>query len=178
MEGYLGSIAIFGGNFAPLGWALCQGQLISIATNTALFSIVGTTFGGNGQVTFGLPDFRGRVPMGEGQGPGLAPVSLGQTLGQETQTLTVANIPSHTHTTSVSVKASGNNPNSESPAGNIYAVQGSNIYAAPGTANGALAGATMTVNPSSGSNQPFNLMQPVTCLTFIICTQGFFPARN
>src|SRR5437879_11862971 len=93
----LGSIIMFAGNFAPRGWALCNGQILPIAQNTALFSILGTTYGGNGQTTFALPDLRGRVPVGSGQGPGLSNYDLGQQGGSESETLTVNQMPEHTH---------------------------------------------------------------------------------
>src|SRR5215207_9632471 len=97
-EPFIGEIRMFGGNFAPRGWAFCEGQLLSIAQNTALFSILGTTYGGNGTTTFALPDLRGRVPIQPGQGPGLSPYTLGQMSGQENVTLLITNIPAHTHT--------------------------------------------------------------------------------
>ncbi|PUA26617.1 MAG: phage tail protein [Cellvibrio sp. 79] len=96
-EPFIGEIIMFAGNFAPRGWALCQGQLLSIAQNTALFSILGTTYGGNGQTTFGLPDLRGRVPTGQGQGPGFPPVVLGEAAGTPTVTLTTNQLPTHNH---------------------------------------------------------------------------------
>src|SRR5215831_4079907 len=96
-EPFLGEIRMFGGNFAPRGWALCQGQLLSIAQNTALFSILGTTYGGNGQTTFALPGLRGRYPMQQGQGPGLSPRSLGEQGGSQTVTLLTNQMPAHTH---------------------------------------------------------------------------------
>src|SRR5689334_10336146 len=96
-EPFIGSIVLFAGNFEPRGWAFCQGQLLSIAQNTALFSILGTTYGGNGQTTFALPDLRGRAPVGQGQGPGLPLVQLGQQGGANTVTLTVPNLPAHNH---------------------------------------------------------------------------------
>src|SRR6476620_8139642 len=100
MEGYIAESRLFAGNFAPRGWAFCQGQLLSISQNTALFSILGTTYGGNGQTTFGLPDLRGRVPIHSGgsQGPGLSPYDLGEMGGTETNTLTINQMPAHNHT--------------------------------------------------------------------------------
>src|SRR5688572_18111229 len=97
MDEFIAIIKMFGGNFAPRGWALCNGQILSIAQNTALFSLLGTTFGGNGQTTFALPDLRGRVPIHPGQGPGLSNYSLGQQAGTETVTLTINNMPAHGH---------------------------------------------------------------------------------
>src|SRR3954468_23228168 len=96
-EPFLGEIRMFGGNFAPRGWAFCNGQILSIAQNTALFSLLGTTYGGNGQTTFGLPDLRGRVAVSAGQGPGLSNYSLGELAGSESVTLTSANMPAHNH---------------------------------------------------------------------------------
>jgi len=97
MEAFIGSILLFAGNFAPRGWAFCQGQLLSIQQNTALFSILGTTYGGNGQTTFGLPDLRGRAPIGPGQGPGLPSVELGEMAGTPQVQLLITNLPMHTH---------------------------------------------------------------------------------
>src|SRR5687767_9318635 len=97
MEPFLGQIQAFGFNFAPRGWAQCQGQLLAINTNTALFSLLGTTYGGNGQTTFALPDFRGRTMVGQGQGPGLSAYTIGQVGGTESVTLTSNNLPAHTH---------------------------------------------------------------------------------
>src|SRR5215211_5950019 len=97
MEGYIAEIRLFAGNFAPRGWAFCYGQILSIAQNTALFSLLGTTYGGNGQTTFALPDFRSRVPVGAGTGPGLANISLGEVSGHETVTLLLNQMPVHTH---------------------------------------------------------------------------------
>src|SRR5690349_13883210 len=96
-EPFIGEIIMFAGNFAPRGWAFCQGQILSIAQNTALFSILGTTYGGNGQTTFALPDFRGRVPVGQGQGPGLSSYVLGEVSGTESTTLLTTNMPVHNH---------------------------------------------------------------------------------
>src|SRR5687767_4324920 len=97
MDEFIGIVKIFAGNFAPRGWMFCQGQLLSIAQNTALFSILGTTYGGNGQTTFALPDLRGRVPVGVGQGPGLPSMSLGEMSGATSATMTIQNMPAHTH---------------------------------------------------------------------------------
>src|SRR5438105_10342167 len=97
-EPFLGQIMLFGGNFAPRGWAFCNGQIMSIAQNTALFSLLGTTYGGDGITTFALPDLRGRAPVGQGQGPGLSNITLGEASGTESITLTIANMPGHNHT--------------------------------------------------------------------------------
>ena len=142
MEGTIGEIRMFAGNFAPRSWAFCNSQILSIAQNTALFSILGTTYGGNGQTTFGLPDLRGRVPIGTGQGPGLPNVSLGEMSGTPTTTLLATNMPAHTHT----VAASGSMAcktgagDADSPGGNIPAGSATDEnYAAPASANGSMA---------------------------------------
>src|SRR6476620_7519707 len=116
-EPFIGEIRIFGFNFAPRGWAFCNGQILSIAQNTALFSLLGTTFGGNGQTTFALPDLRGRVPIHTGQGPGLSPVTLGMVPGTEMVTLLQSNMPAHRHP----VQAVAGLGNNITPAGNLWA---------------------------------------------------------
>src|SRR3954468_10958305 len=115
-------ITIFGGNFAPRGWAMCNGQLLAISQNTALFSLLGTTYGGNGQTTFALPDLRGKFVIGMGQGPGLPNYVEGGEGGNQTQTLLVSQIPAHTHTAQMTITPkAGGNPNSASPANAVYA---------------------------------------------------------
>src|SRR5215218_1895643 len=144
-EPYLGQIYLVPYNFAPRGWAFCQGQILSIAQNTALFSLIGTTFGGNGQTTFGLPDLRGRVPLGAGQGPGLSSVQLGEVSGQETVTLTQSQMPAHGHLAATNQAAA----TSTRPSGQVPAA-GQAVYAASGDGS--------TFNPAfvqnSGNNQP------------------------
>src|SRR5262252_4819881 len=131
---FLGMIALFGFNFAPRGWAFCNGQLLSIAQNTALFALLGTNFGGNGTSTFGLPDLRGRVPVGFGQGQGLSDITIGEVSGVENLTLLLSNMPSHTHTITLSnltgvlhvVDGAGN---SRTPVGNVPAVEAAGVTA-------------------------------------------------
>ncbi|RFS15514.1 phage tail protein [Emticicia sp. C21] len=177
MEGTIGEIRMFAGNFAPKSWAFCQGQLLSIAQNTALFSILGTTYGGNGQTTFALPDFRSRVPVGQGQGPGLSPIDLGEVAGSETNTLTISQLPAHIH----SLNASANGPTINTANGNLLASQSRsnggtmpNVYVAN---SGAVPMANSAIGVTGGS-QPFNNMQPYLGMNFIICLQGIFPSRN
>lgn len=177
MDGYIAQILFFAGNFAPKNWAFCSGQIISIASNTALFSLLGTTYGGNGSTTFGLPDFRGRVPMGYGQGPGLYPVQLGEKQGSPTVTLTTANMPAHIHNGSVSVATASTNGSEASPVGNIFATAAANAYTSNANANGYLAGATLNLG-QAGSSQPFSIQQPTLCVNFIICLYGAYPSRN
>jgi microcystin-dependent protein len=172
-EAYIGSIVLFAGNFAPRGWAFCQGQLLSISTNTALFSILGTTYGGNGQTTFALPDLRGRVPVGQGQGPGLTPVTLGEQVGSEKVTLTQSQMPAHTHVVACDKTAAGNWDPTNAYPGNPGELSGANLYGP--TANGTMA--PNMISPAGGS-QPVSIQQPSLGLNYIICTEGIFPSRN
>ena len=178
MEGTIAEIRMFAGNFAPVGWAFCQGQLMSIDQNTALFSLLGTTYGGDGQTTFALPDLRGRVADGTGQGPGLPNIQLGQVAGEATHTLISQESSAHNHP--LSGNASGL-ANSANPAGNspgIGVVPSTNtpvnMYnnGAPGNA----------MNPQSvgisGGSQPHNNMQPYLGMNFIICLEGIYPSQN
>lgn len=175
-EAFIGEIRMFAGNFPPRGWQFCQGQLLSIAQNTALFSILGTTYGGNGQTTFALPDLRGRYPMQQGQGPGLSPRSLGEQGGSETVTLLSNQMPAHTH----SHVASGAQGDQVTPEGNFNAVlidpntqQPQNLYNA--TASTTMNAASIGV---AGGSQPHNNMSPFLAINFIIAMEGIYPSRN
>lgn len=169
MEPYLAQIMLFGGNFAPRGWAFCDGQLLSISSYTALFSLLGTTYGGDGRTTFGLPDLRGRVPMHAGTGPGLTPRQIGQKVGEEQVTLTAAQMPAHSHELSV-LNATADN---DRPANDLLAR--SQIYSATTTP-------TVALNPASisttGGSQAHDNMQPTLCINYIIALEGIFPSRN
>ncbi|MEQ7798603.1 tail fiber protein [Pedobacter sp. ASV1-7] len=179
MEGTIGEIRLFAGNFAPRTWAFCDGSLIAIQSNTALFSILGTTYGGNGQSTFGLPDLRGRVAVGTGQGPGLSIIDLGEVAGSENMTLTQNQMPIHTH----SLKASNAVATSATPvAGSVLAMaQDINtdpvkIYSSA-TPNVDL-GLVNTSVQSAGGSQPFSIRNPFLGMNYIICLYGIFPSRN
>lgn len=176
-EPYLGAIFMFAGNFNPRGYQLCQGQLLAISQNAALFSILGTTYGGNGTTTFALPDLRGRAPIGQGQGPGLSPVNLGQQGGSNTVSILTSNLPSHTHTINVSTAPAGQG----SPSGNFPAsVVDSGGGASNGYNSSATGGATFNptaVNPT-GSSLPLNIQDPYLGINYIIAVQGIFPSRN
>lgn len=173
MEAFLGSIVLFAGNFAPRGWALCQGQLLSIAQNTPLFALLGTTYGGDGKTTFALPDLRGRAPIGQGQGPGLSSVDLGEQLGSESITLTTSQMPAHSHL----VACDGSNSGQLSPVGNLPGTPGV-------TSELQLYGSTPTgyMNPmmisAAGGSQPVSVQQPSLGVNYIICLEGLFPSRN
>lgn len=177
MEPFLGSLLLVPYNFAPNGWALCNGQLLPISQNTALFSLLGTTYGGDGVSTFALPDLRGRVPISSGQGPGLQSYQLGQSSGAETATLAVANLPSHNH----SVNTVSTPGTSKSPANQLLATStsasvsgASEIYAS------AQPNSTLAPNAvgQTGSNQPFNVLSPYLTLNWIIALVGVYPSRG
>ncbi|GAA5120272.1 phage tail protein [Luteolibacter yonseiensis] len=171
---FVAEITLFAGNFAPRGYAFCNGQLLSIAQNTALFSLLGTTYGGNGQTTFALPDLQGRLPMHPGQGPGLTQRVLGEKSGTETVTLTTSHLPSHNHTVSQGFGSAADSP---SPLGRYPAVPASGTPYS-GTTGTQMAASTVTSLASSGGNQPHNNLMPSLCVNFIIATQGVFPSRN
>jgi microcystin-dependent protein len=170
MEPLLGSLLLFAGNFAPRGWALCNGDLLSIAQNTALFSLLGTTYGGDGVQTFGLPDLRGRVPIHWGQGPGLSNYQIGQRSGTESVTLTINNIPQHNH--ALYGTAGFGAPSCESAA---LGSPPANIYDAKTAPTVALNGQSIGV---AGGSQPFANMQPYLALSWIIATEGVYPSRS
>lgn len=172
---FLAQIMIFGGNFAPRGWAYCAGQLISISQNTALFSLLGTMYGGNGQTTFGLPDLRGRVPVGEGQGPGLSPYTIGEMAGTENTTLITSNMPAHTHPATATVKSSDQAATDTLPTGN-YLADG-NQYSASQNSTMKSDMVAVTVSPA-GSNLPFSTMQPFLVMNYVIALQGIYPSRS
>ena len=169
-EPFLGMIIIVPYNFAPRGWAFCNGQILPIAQNTALFSLLGTTFGGNGQTTFALPDLRGRVPNSSGQGPGLSSYDLGQVGGVESETLTVNQMPGHNHL----VAANGSDADSGKAANRFLANSSANVYIS--TSDGTTMAPTMIGN--TGGNQPFSTLQPYLTLNFCIALEGIFPSRN
>ncbi len=158
----MATIVMFAGNFAPRTWALCQGQLLAISSNSALFSLLGVTYGGDGRTTFGLPDLRGRVPVGTGSGPGFTNRLLGARSGVEYNNLTVAHLPAHTHTAVGKSVTGGDNELTGTSAGNLLAADGS----------------VQVTLGSTGGNQAVNNMQPFLALNFIICMQGTYPSRS
>lgn len=195
MEPFLAEIRMFGGNFAPRAWAFCNGQLLSIAQNQALFSLLGTTYGGDGRTTFALPDLRGRVAIHSGTGPGLTPRPLGQRSGEQTHTLINSEIPSHQHfitngaatvtgAGSINVGKEGKGVSAEDTAadnfiGNVSG--GFRTAAGSGTLNPASVSVSASIsgatNPDGGS-QAHNNMQPYLVINYIIALQGVFPSRN
>jgi microcystin-dependent protein len=173
----LGAIFIFAGNFAPRGYQLCQGQLLSISQNTALFSILGTTYGGNGTTNFALPDLRGRAPIGQGPGPGLSPVALGQSAGSSNVTILSGNMPPHNHLVNVSTTLAALGP----PQNNFPAPPVDSTPS-PGTGYNSAATAGATLAPSAvtiaGQGIPITVQNPYLGINYIIAVQGIFPSRN
>jgi microcystin-dependent protein len=180
MEGTIAEIRMFGGNFAPRSWALCDGQLLSIASNTALFSILGTTYGGDGRTTFGLPDLRGRTAISPGTGPGLPNISLGERGGSETVSLNQQNLPSHSHALNVSnVSGTGSSPVNSFPAvANVQVERGGEALGV--MAYGTDTNSTMASSAigNTGGNLPMNIRNPYLGVYYIICLQGIFPSRS
>ncbi|MDX1408034.1 MAG: tail fiber protein [Saprospiraceae bacterium] len=173
MDPFLGMIVMFGGNFAPRGWALCDGQLLSISANTALFSILGTTFGGDGRTTFGLPDLRGRVSVHAGNGPGLQPISLGAKGGSNDVTLTVQQIPAHSHAGHVNASTGGGDDTD--PTGRYPGAANFDFYA---ESTNAQMNANSVATANTGGNQSHNNMQPYQAVNYIIALQGVYPSRS
>lgn len=172
-EPFIGEIKMFAGNFAIRGWALCDGQLLTVSQNEALFSLLGTTYGGDGRTTFGLPDMRGRIPIHAGNGPGLTPRSIGAKFGTEHETVTANQLPNHTHTLQANTQA------------------GAQGDAAGGTPSQSTVGVYLqSPNPASirplkdasiaqvGGGQQHDNMMPYLCINFIIALTGIFPSRN
>ncbi len=172
-EPFLGEICFFGFNFPPHSWASCNGSLMSISQNTALFSLLGTMYGGNGIQTFALPDLRGRVALGSGQGPGLSPYSQGDFGGSESVTLTTSQIPSHTH--SAACTSSGGD--SLTPAGKIWAkdTAGGSAPYSSGAPNGTMSAAALGATGGGGGHSN---LQPYLSLNACIALAGIFPSRN
>jgi microcystin-dependent protein len=196
MEGTIGEIRGFGGNFAPLYWAYCDGSLIPIAQNTALYSIIGTIYGGDGVATFGLPDLRGRVPVGQGKNtdPGTTDWIIGAMEGNEATEILTMNLLSHTHQATLSgnsITGSATPPcqndvgSEASPSDNVMAgVNGG--YAAPTDADSDMASIPVTINQGgvqvhvypSGRSELFPVMQPALVINWLICVEGYYPSRN
>lgn len=186
-EPFVGQIQPFGFNFAPRGWAKCDGQLLAISTNTALFSLLGTTYGGDGRTTFALPDLRGRVPMSDGTGPGLSTRKIGQKSGSETVTLNVTQMPAHDHsgtgTVTGTVQANSGAGDTDNPAGNTLAtLSRTNQYstAGPNTAmhDDTVTGTGIFTTSMAGGSQSHNNMQPFLVINYCIALVGLFPSRS
>lgn len=171
---FVGEIRIFAGNFAPRGWAFCDGQLLPVSQNTALFSILGNMYGGDGKTNFALPNLQGRAPMHQGAGPGLTPRTIGEFGGTSTVTLLESEIPSHTHQPQAYSGAAGSADPTNQVWAKAVAGRGSDYLAYAATTSATMS--AQAVVPAGGS-QPHNNMQPYLGLSFIIALQGVYPAR-
>ncbi|HWH12476.1 MAG TPA: tail fiber protein [Solirubrobacteraceae bacterium] len=170
---FLAEIDIFPFNFAPRGWAFCSGQILPISQNTALFSLLGTTYGGNGTSNFALPDLRGRAPMGQGSGPGLTPRVLGETGGENTHTLLSTEMPAHSHPLQAFEGRGGSGTQVPVAGAALTSTSGGSLYGTPAANSMA-----PTVISQVGGNTPHNNLMPYLGLNFCIALQGIFPARN
>jgi microcystin-dependent protein len=183
MDPFIGQIMMFGGNFPPRGWAFCDGQLLAINSNSALFSILGTTYGGDGRTTFALPDLRGRIAMHPGNGPGLSPKRLGQKRGRETVTLQANQLPPHSHdqgNLTGAIMVNEEDGDSDEPAGKSFgnASAGTPYNSNTNDKEMASAVAIKGNTGSSGSGQYINIENPYSCVNYIIALQGTFPSRS
>lgn len=194
----ISSIIGWGPSWSPRGWSICEGQLLSIADNPAVFSLIKTIYGGDGRTTFALPDLRGRAPIGYGQSPGTNSHPQGSSQGSETQVLTVLEMPSHTHTVttkdlSSAITASTTDADTNVPGPDKVLAKGivpesgpaeqriANVYVDAAKADTTVQGGAVTgsvINSSTGGGQPFSILQPVTAINFIFCMQGIYPSRN
>lgn len=181
MEGTLAFVTLFAGNFAPKNWAYCAGQLLPISQNTALFSLIGTYYGGNGTTTFALPDLRGRAVVGVGQAPGTSQYDIGQVGGTENTTITTSEMPAHAHPLQINIAppSSSSTGTTNSPAGAVYALDAGSASAYGSVHNAVMKPYPVTlVTGNAGGGQVFNNRSPYLTLNYIICMMGIYPARN
>lgn len=181
IEPYLANVTIFAGNFAPRAWAFCQGQLLAISQNDALFALIGTTYGGDGITTFALPDLRGRKAVHPGTGPGLSSVILGEVGGTETVTMLGTQVPGHIHTVaSMTITPQASTTANSGNSLNTYPAQITNVNAFANAAGGSVMGSsTIAANsaPNTGA-QPIDILSPFLAMNYIIALEGIFPSRN
>ncbi len=174
-EPFIAQIVMFGGNFAPRGWALCDGQLLAVAQNSSLFALLGTVYGGDGRTTFALPDLRGRLPRHQGSGPGLTPRQIGKKDGIEDVVLNPAQMPTHTHQLDgTTEQADSNAAGGGDPTGKVLAFASTNIYSAVAPDSDFDASAVS----DTGDDQEHSNIMPFLCVNFIIALTGIFPSRN
>ena len=185
MDELIGVIKIFAGNFAPRGYMFCQGQLLSIAQNQTLFSILGTTYGGNGTTNFALPNLQGVVPIGQGNSRSGQNYALGQTAGTETTTILTSNMPPHVHTGPGKISVSSANSTDSTPVGDASIAVPGSFVSRVFTPSLGFATSTPSVNLNSnittaatGQGLPINNMQPYLAINYIICVEGIYPSRN
>lgn len=173
-EPFVGEVRMFAGNFAPRGWAFCDGQLLAVSQNDALFSLLGTIYGGDGRTTFGLPDLRGRVPIHAGSGPGLSPRRLGAKAGSENETLIVNQLPSHTHDWRVSTAAALE----RLPTSAAYAQHAASDFYRKPPATATITAMNSAAMDSVGGSRSHSNLQPFLCINFIIALFGIYPSRH
>lgn len=179
MEGTIGVITPWAANFAPLNWMFCAGQILSIAEYSPLYSLIGTTYGGNGTTTFALPNLCSRIPIGTGQGPGLTNRILGQPVGTSQNTLTTGQMAAHNHVLQIRslMPVNANNATASTPQNNFPGTSSASIYnSTPSSGSKMPLAATVTVGVS-GSSMPVENIQPVLCLNYVICVEGIWPSR-
>jgi microcystin-dependent protein len=179
METYLGTICVFGFNYTPYGWQYCNGQILPISSNAALFSLLGTYYGGNGTSTFGLPNLQGRTAIHEGQLTGGSLYTIGETSGVENVTVLISNMPAHAHSVSMAINANNSRQSSDSPVGAYPAPSVNNVnnYNSTPTNNVFMKPATVTLGTSGGSI-PVSISDPSLVMNYCIAMQGIFPTRN
>lgn len=180
VDPYIATITNFAGNFAPQNWMFCQGQIISIAEYSTLYALIGTTYGGDGQVTFALPDLRSRVAIHQGQGPGLSNYVIGQMAGTENQTLLTTQLPAHNHnvvTFTGAFNASTSTTDLTDSPGNAIPAAGATVYS--NVQDGGTLGSMPfnSITPMAGGNAPISIVQPYTAMNYIIAVEGIFPSR-
>ena len=176
-QAFIGEIIIFAGYFSPANWAFCNGQVFNINSQAALYSLLGSSYGGNGRTTFSLPDLRGRLPAGQGQGTGLSKRTIGQKFGDETVTLALNQIPAHTHTLQASTAAG----NSDNPVGHLLAdvsSQGGEFYRDQSASGGKEVALNSNQVQTAGDNQPHNNFMPYLAINFVCCLNGIYPSRS
>ncbi|MBU2039959.1 MAG: tail fiber protein [Gammaproteobacteria bacterium] len=192
MEGTIANITNFAGNFAPRNWAYCHGQLLAISQYDALFSLLGTNFGGDGRTSFALPNLSGRTSIGTGHGPGLSDRRIGEWVGSEDVTLTIAHMPAHNHSVRVDhaghieipVNTAVGDADEASPGSGVLANSGGDVYASSASMNAVYSGSPLAVNgleavaTNTGAGKEFNNMQPSLALPAIICMFGIYPSRS
>ncbi|WP_230772529.1 phage tail protein [Sphingomonas sp. Leaf4] len=177
---FVGEVRLFGGNFAPVNWAFCNGALLSISEYEVLYTLIGTTYGGDGATTFGLPNLAGRVPVGQGAGPALTPRTIGQSAGEEQHTLTSLELATHTHGV-VATTAAGSLTGPTGDAITAAPTGGTaknSMYVTQGTSTMVPAAMSATSVGVSGGNQPHDNMMPTVCVSYIICLNGIYPTQN
>lgn len=177
MDNYIGEIRIFPGTFAPQGWLFCQGQLLSISENNALYALLGTTYGGDGQTTFALPDLRSRAAVGVGAAPGLSPYAWGQKAGQETVAISTAQLPAHQHPVQGTVSAITGTPAQASPSQAYFGNQGGPAYQNGAGTSMLAPGAVTGQTASAGDTKGHSNIQPLLAINYIIAIQGIFPPQ-